>query len=318
MTKSGALSSIFGAAVSARNKLYDRGLLNQQRLRGPVLSVGNIAVGGAGKTPFVIMLGQLLKEQHIRFDVLSRGYGRKTRGVYLVNPEGSAADFGDEPLLISRKLGVPVIVGESRYDAGIYADQHFGPQLHVLDDGFQHRQLSRDYDIVLLTPSDASDRLLPSGRLREPVSALHRADAVVLTPGTSREGLPLEGKLVLEVKRDIALSNVPPHPIAFCGIARPENFFRQLCEHGVEIAAEVSFRDHHSYSREDIATLVEKANANRAGGFVTTEKDAINLGTLADGLRPLCSVPATMRLLNAQQAVAQILATIAERYRPPA
>jgi tetraacyldisaccharide 4'-kinase len=313
-----ALSSIFGAVVETRNALFERGILSQQRLKGPVISIGNITVGGAGKTPFVIMLGELLKRRHIQFDVLSRGYGRKSRGVRLVDPDGSPADFGDEPLLIARKLGVPVVVGEHRYDAGIYADQHFGPQLHVLDDGFQHRQLAREYDIVLVTPGDAKDQMLPAGRLREPVSALTRADAIVLTPGTSRDGLPLDGKLVLEVERGIAPEDVPPHPVAFCGIARPNNFFAQLRGAGIDLSAEARFRDHHAYSRKDVAMLIEMANAHQAGGFVTTDKDAINLGPLADSLQPLAIVPATMRLLNAEAAIDRILARIAERYRPPA
>jgi tetraacyldisaccharide 4'-kinase len=313
-----ALSSIFGAVVGTRNALYERGLLPQQRLKGPVLSIGNITVGGAGKTPFVIMLGELLKRRRIQFDVLSRGYGRKSRGVRLVDPDGAPADFGDEPLLIARKLAVPVVIGEHRYDAGIYADQHFGPQLHVLDDGFQHRQLAREYDIVLVTPGDATDQLLPNGRLREPVSALKRADAVVLTPGTSRDGLPLEGKLVLEIERGIAPDDVPPLPVAFCGIARPDNFFAQLRGAGIELAAEARFRDHHAYSKKDVALLIEMANAHQAGGFITTDKDAINLGPLANGLQPLAIVPATMRLLNAESVLDRILARIAERYRPPA
>jgi tetraacyldisaccharide 4'-kinase len=316
--KGSPLSSIFGAVVATRNLFYQRGFLPQQRLNGPVVSVGNITVGGAGKTPFVIMLGELLKSRHVQFDVLSRGYGRKSRGVRLVNPDGAPADFGDEPLLIARKLGVPIVVGEQRYDAGIFADQHFGSQLHVLDDGFQHRQLAREYDIVLVTPGDYKDSLLPTGRLREPVSALRRADAVVLTPGTSRKGLPLDGKLVLEVERGIAPDSVPPHPVAFCGIARPDNFFSQLRDAKIDIAAEARFKDHHAYSRKDVAMLIEMANANRAGGFVTTDKDAINLGVLADGLQPLSVVPATMRLLNADAAIGRILATVAERYRPPA
>lgn len=313
-----ALSSIFGAFVGTRNALYECGYLRQQRLKGPVISVGNITVGGAGKTPFVIMLGELLKGRHIQFDVLSRGYGRQSRGVRQVDPDGAPADFGDEPLLIARKLGVPVVVGEQRYDAGIYADQHFGQQLHLLDDGFQHRQLARDYDIVLVTPGDYTDSLLPAGRLREPVAALRRADAVVLTPGTSRDGLPLDGKLVLEVERGIAPGKVPLRPVAFCGIARPDNFFAQLRGAGIDLAGEARFRDHHAYTKQDVAMLVEMANAHRAGGFVTTDKDRINLGTLADSLQSLAVVPATMRLLKAEAAIDRILATIAQRYRPPA
>jgi tetraacyldisaccharide 4'-kinase len=312
------LSSIFGAVIGARNRLYDGGMFHPRRLAGPVLSVGNIAVGGAGKTPFVILLGEELKRRNIRFDVLSRGYGRQSHGARLVDADGPASEFGDEPLLIAHKLGVPVIVAEQRHEAGLVAEQRFGPQLHLLDDGFQHRQLARDYDIVLLTPNDAKDQLLPSGRLREPLSSLNRADAVVLAPETQRDGLPLEGKLVLELERGIIPVDVPPRPLAFCGIARPENFFTQLRSAGIQIAGGVPFGDHHLYSISDVERLIEAANKDRAAGFVTTEKDAINLGDLTYRLQPLAVVPVTMKLLNADAAISRILSTIAERYRPPA
>ena len=116
------LSSLFGLGVRARNALYDRGIARAQRLSGPVVSIGNLSVGGSGKTPFVLLLGELLKARGIKFDILSRGYGRKTRGVALVDPAGSARDFGDEPLLMARRLKVPVIVGEDRYAAGVFAE----------------------------------------------------------------------------------------------------------------------------------------------------------------------------------------------------
>src|SRR5579862_5887385 len=150
-----ALSAIYGGIVGLRNSFYDRGWLAARKLRGPVISVGNLSAGGSGKTPFVILLGELLKARGIRFDVLSRGYGRKSRGVLLVDPSGLPQDYGDEPLLIARRLQVPVVVGEDRYEAGRFAETRFGPQIHVLDDGFQHRRLSRDFDIVLVTPEDA-------------------------------------------------------------------------------------------------------------------------------------------------------------------
>ncbi len=175
------LTGLYGAATALRNTLYDRGVLSSRRLEQPVVSVGNLSVGGSGKTPFVIALGNLLKARGIRFDVLARGYRRKTRGVLVVESDGNAADFGDEPLLIARRLGVPVIVGESRYDAGRVAERKFQPQLHILDDGFQHRSLVRDFDIVLMPECDFDDRILPSGRLREPLSSLQRADAIVLS-----------------------------------------------------------------------------------------------------------------------------------------
>src|SRR5256885_10449464 len=121
----------------------------------------------------------------------------------LVVPAGTSRDFGDEPLLMARRLGVPVIVGEDRYQAGRFAENKFGPQLHLLDDGFQHRALARDFDIVLVTPQDAIDRLLPAGRLREPPNSLQRADAVVLASGASPDSFPLAGKLVWRVRRRI-------------------------------------------------------------------------------------------------------------------
>src|SRR5712671_4026335 len=148
------LSGLYGAVTSSRNALFDRGVLHARRLEQPVVSVGNLSAGGAGKTPFVIALGDLLKERGIRFDVLSRGYRRRTRGVLVVDPQGSASDFGDEPLLIARKLGVPVVVCDSRYEAGRMAEQKFQTQMHLLDDGFQHRSLARDFDILLMAPDD--------------------------------------------------------------------------------------------------------------------------------------------------------------------
>src|ERR1700736_5639794 len=172
------LTGLYSAATELRNTMFDRGILKSYRLRRPVISVGNLSVGGSGKTPFVIALGELLKARGIRFDVLARGYRRKTPGVLVVETDGNAADFGDEPFLICRRLGVPVIVGESRYEAGRVAEQKFHSQLHILDAGFQHRSLARDFDIVLLTERDFDDRMLPSGRLREPLSSLQRADAI--------------------------------------------------------------------------------------------------------------------------------------------
>jgi tetraacyldisaccharide 4'-kinase len=203
------LSAIYGGVVSARNALYDRGVLRARGLQGGVISVGNVSAGGSGKTPFVMLLGELLKARGIKFDVLSRGYGRQSRGVRLVDPGGLAQEFGDEPLLMARKLQAPVIVGEDRYQAGRFAEEKFGAQLHLLDDGFQHRALVRDFDIVLVTPQDAKDRLIPAGRLREPLNALRRADVVVLASGASADAFPVEGKLVWRVRRGIVAENVP-------------------------------------------------------------------------------------------------------------
>ena len=309
------LGGIYGAGVRTRNALYDRGVLRAKRLQGPVISVGNLSAGGSGKTPFVMLFGELLKARGVKIDVLSRGYGRRSKGVRLVDPAGLPQEFGDEPLLIARKLQVPVIVAEDRYEAGRFAESRFGVQLHVLDDGFQHRALARDFDIVLVTPQDAKDQLLPSGRLREPLGALRRADAVVLSSGASADSFPAEGKLVWRVRRGIVPQNVPARPVVFCGIARPQNFVLQLRAANIEPVAEAFYRDHHAYSEKDVHELLALKQRSEAGGFVTTEKDAVNLGGYLAALTPLAVVPVTMELADAANALDTMLRVIEERRR---
>jgi tetraacyldisaccharide 4'-kinase len=276
-------------------------------------------VGGSGKTPFVIALGELLKARDIRFDVLSRGYGRKTRGVLVVESDGKASDFGDEPLLIARRLGVPVIVGESRYEAGRVAERKFQSQLHILDDGFQHRSLARDFDIVMVTERDVFDKLLPSGRLREPLPSLARADAIVLPRGLPLESRMLARKLFWRIERELLLTNPPSRPVVFCGIARPEQFFTQVRAAGITPAAEIIFRDHHAYDLDDIQALIRASRDSQADGFLTTEKDAINLGAIQQlgpnqyGLDPLAVAQLKLMIDHPTDVVDAILARITER-----
>jgi tetraacyldisaccharide 4'-kinase len=276
-------------------------------------------VGGSGKTPFVIALGELLKARDIRFDVLSRGYGRKTRGVLVVEGDGKASDFGDEPLLIARRLGVPVVVGESRYEAGRVAERKFQSQLHILDDGFQHRSLARDFDIVMVTERDVFDKLLPSGRLREPLSSLARADAIVLPRGLPLESRMLARKLFWRIERELLLTNPPSRPVVFCGIARPEQFFTQVRAAGITPAAEIIFRDHHAYDLDDIQALIRASRDSQADGFLTTEKDAINLGAIQQlgpnqhGLDPLAVAQLKLMIDHPTDVVDAILTRIRER-----
>ena len=264
------LSAIYGGIVRARNGLYTHGILRARSLSAPVVSVGNISVGGSGKTPFVILLGELLQRRSISFDVLSRGYGRKTRGVLAVDSNGLPRDFGDEPILIAKRLGCPVIVGENRYQAGLFAENKFGPQLHILDDGFQHRSLARDFDIVLLSPEDAHDRLLPAGRLREPRSSLRRANAVVLAAESTGPEFKIDGPRIWRLRRNISLAEAPPRTVVFCGIASPQQFIAQLQAIGIQPVATKFFRDHHSYTERDVRELSALREQNHAGGFVTT------------------------------------------------
>jgi len=316
------LTALYGAATAFRNAMFDRGVLSSRRLEKPVVSVGNLSVGGSGKTPFVIALGELLKARGIAFDVLSRGYGRKTRGVLMVESDGNASDFGDEPLLIARRLGVPVIVGGNRYEAGRVAEREFQPQLHILDDGFQHRSLARDFDIVLMSERDFDDNLLPSGRLREPLSSLQRVDAIVLPRDFSAHDLEIKnfarsGIPIWRMSRQISVPATSASPIVFCGIARPGQFFAQVRGAGVAPAAEVEFRDHHAYTRSDVERLLTMRGKLSAGGFLTTEKDAVNLGSLSSSLRadlkPFAIAVLSLTLDHPADIVDAILARIAER-----
>lgn len=307
------LGRLYGAGVHARNRLYDRGVFGARRLAGPVVSVGNISAGGAGKTPFVMLLGGLLKARGVAFDVLTRGYGRATRGVRLVDPNGSAGEFGDEPLLIARRIAVPVVVGESRYETGVFAEKKFGPQLHILDDGFQHRALARDLDIVLVTAEDMRDDFLPVGRLREPLKSLNRADVIVASEDFDVSALGVFGKPIWRIRRDVEISGVPARPIVFCGIARPRKFVDQLLTKDVNPVAEKFYRDHYAYSDSDIDELLRLKTQSGADGFITTEKDAVNLGSRISRLTPLSVAQVTMEIVDPANAVDTVLQAIHNR-----
>jgi tetraacyldisaccharide 4'-kinase len=276
------LVPVYAAAVGIKNAAYERGWTKPQRLTWPVVSVGNISVGGSGKTPVVIRLAQLLNGEGVAVDVLSRGYGRSGATVERVDKDGDAARYGDEPLLIARRAGVPVYVGASRYDDGLLAEQDAAANagIHLLDDGFQHRSLARAMDIVVLHASDLEEGLLPAGRLREPLSSLKRAGAVVLR----EEDRSLEAELrrrgimaPVWIQRRVLQVEASGRAIAFCGIARPEEFFAGLRAAGVDVVATRALWDHQSYSRGEMERLLGMLRKHEAKCFVTTEKDAARM-----------------------------------------
>ena len=275
------LIPIYAAAVGMKNAAYERGWTRAQRLKWPVVSVGNLSVGGAGKTPLVIRLAQLLAAANVSVDVLSRGYGRSGSRVERVDAEGEAAQFGDEPMLIARTAKVPVYVGASRYKAGLLAERDAtGEGIHLLDDGFQHRGLARDLDIVVLHASDFEGSLLPAGRLREPLSSLKRASIIVLRA----EDRGLEAELrrkgisapVWIQHRRLTVDTLT-RVVAFCGIARPEEFFEAVRSQGVDVATTMTLRDHQAYTRAEMERVVAMLRDNNGECFVTTEKDAARM-----------------------------------------
>jgi tetraacyldisaccharide 4'-kinase len=266
------------------------------------VSIGSLSAGGAGKTPVVIALAKLLHEGGWTVDVLSRGYGREGWGMELVEPElaYAARRFGDEPVLIAERTGVPVWVGADRYIAGRRAENFVKGDrrgVHLLDDGFQHRQLARDVDIVLVTSEDLEDALLPAGNLREDVSALQRADVLVVRQeeldADIDAGVAPINKRAWEMLRDrgqmwivrrkllfpapLKVFGAGLRPVAFCAIARPESFAAMLQDAGCGVVETVAFADHHRYTAADMARVIEVAKVLNGSGFVTTEKDAVKL-----------------------------------------
>ena len=283
------LVPLYSAGIALRELRLRRGWESARRLRWPVVSVGNLSTGGVGKTPFVIALARLLSAKGFDVDVLSRGYGRHSHLPARVRPGGTAEDFGDEPLLIALEAGVPVYVAPQRYNAGLMAEAHHSEEyargLHLLDDGFQHRQLARDVDILLLNRADWEDSLLPAGNLREPRHAIHRA-AIVAIPATDQE---LENELkawgwqgpVWRFHRQIEAPRIDGPVAAFCGIARSEQFFAGLRAAGLSVATRVAFPDHHRYTLRDVQHLLFSARGAGAKALITTQKDQTRLGRLA-------------------------------------
>lgn len=313
------LTPVYAAAVYAKNRAYERGWLNPERLRWPVVSIGNLSVGGAGKTPLVILIAELLAESGVSVDVLSRGYGRVVSTVERVDPEGDAKRFGDEPLLIARRTGLPVYVGTKRYDAGLLAERELpGPRVHLLDDGFQHRKLARDVDIVVMHRSDFFASLLPFGRLREPISELRRSSIVVFRSEDAEfeEALRAQGveASIWFVERTLEVAEDVRRPIVFCGIARPEEFLSALRQNGVEVGARCTFRDHHRYGPADLARLAQMARQHVADSFVTTEKDAARLTPaqkeILESAAPLKTARLNLSLRDPGEALRHLVALL--------
>lgn len=309
------LGALYGAAVAARNALYDRRVFSARRLARPVISIGSISAGGAGKTPLVIALGQLLAQRGIAYDVLSRGYGRHSSRTLLVDPAGDPAQFGDEPLLIAQATGAPVFVDADRHRAGMLAESRFPSQLHLLDDGFQHRRLARHADIVLLGPEDLRDRLLPLGRLREPHGSLRRADVLAIPHDLVAPELKRYERPLWRLRREVVLPPDAPQPaVVFCGIARPHNFQAALQSLGIQIAEFVSFRDHHEYSAADAVRLRAIAARTRAEGFITTAKDGVKLTPeIRRHLGRVAIAGLSVELEDAEGCVGALLAAVAAR-----
>jgi tetraacyldisaccharide 4'-kinase len=308
------VGALFGSAAALRATLYRRGVLARARLRSPVISIGNLAVGGRGKTPLVELTATLLRDAGHAVAVLSRGYGGDFRGAALVVSDGArlladAGAAGDEPVMLARALpGVVVAVGRDRAEVGRAVEAALGRLVHVLDDGFQHLRLARDLDIVCVDAQDLGARPLPAGALRERPSALARADLVAVSGEDEAEARAacdlLAGRLsparVFRMRRrgagffdrGGAPAGTPARPFLLTGIARPERVVADLTGQGAVLAGHAAFADHHRFRVEEVESVLRRAEAAGADAVVTTAKDAVRLPAVAS---PLPVLVARMR-----------------------
>lgn len=299
-------AKLYEFGVRLRIRFYERGVLKSHRLETPVISVGNLTVGGTGKTPCTAALAQMLRDAGLDVAILSRGYKRASAGrvevsnirEILAEPE----EAGDEPYLLARACpGVRVIADRDRYAAGRWIEQRARPSVFLLDDGFQHLRLRRNIDLLLIDGRDdlSKAEMVPFGRLREPLTGLRRASAVIVTrsdPSMDRthlektirryakSGIPIyysDSRIssLFDLKAGSRLSSdamAGKRIAAFAGVARPERFFDDLEGLNVEIALRRVFNDHHRYTSEELLEIAGAARLAGAEAMITTEKDAAN------------------------------------------
>lgn len=298
-------SWLYGGAVWLRNAAYDARLLPTTRVAARVVSVGNLTVGGTGKTPAALWLADRLAARGRRVAIVARGYGKRRSGVVVVGAGGrawvSAEEGGDEAVMMARRFAGPVVTGERRAAAAQVACDRFGVDTIVLDDGLQHRALARDVDLVLLTADEAARRLLPAGSRREPARALARARAALVVGADAPSWPPLPAGLpcfrarlrptaLVRADPDGAwheepLAGLRDQPVvAVAGIAHPHRLAAALAAAGAQVRRELRFPDHHAYDAGDVAALLA---ARPDGLLITTEKDLVKLAARAELGAPL-------------------------------
>lgn len=304
------LTVAYGVVTRLRLAAYEKGLLKTERLKVPVISVGNLTTGGTGKTPLVEWVCRVLAREGRKVSVLTRGYGRTDESQRVVvsdavNVLGTTPQSGDEPQLLAESLkGIASVVCDSdRVSAGTWAIEHLGADVFVLDDGFQHLRLARDLNILVIDASNpwGGGHLLPYGRMREPRHGLSRADCVVITRTYQDSDLAalkneiqrftaapiftsrMQSKRIRKIDSTFAeqLDSIPQPLAAFCAVGNPRSFFDHLKREGFDLACTQTFPDHHNYSQADIDRFIEEARAFGARGLITTAKDAVKIRDFA-------------------------------------
>ena len=274
------LALIYGALVKTRNTLYDAGVLKAVRAPLLVVSVGNIEAGGTGKTPFTMALADDLYHRGRKVAIVTRGYKGRLAGPIIVTPQHLIKEVGDEALLMARLMKVPVIKSPDRLRGALFASVHLGTEIIILDDGFQHRRLHRDLDIVLVSRDITRERLLPAGPLREPASCLSRADIIIAMKGADHDGLKavLKPSVLVDTQGNTSDPNLlaGKRILAFCAIGRPDHFFTMLEQMGA-LVDRLAYQDHHCYTASDVKEIMDRASGKDL--ILTTEKDLVKIDT---------------------------------------
>ncbi|MCJ7497767.1 MAG: tetraacyldisaccharide 4'-kinase [candidate division Zixibacteria bacterium] len=330
------LTFLYYSGYILRKLFYRSGLLKIKELKVKVISVGNITLGGSGKTPFVLYLARKLKDKRMNFAILTRGYKRRSKGTKELkrseSPDLKWEEVGDEPFLLSDHLPEdPIIIGKNRYNSGKIAQDKYKAEVLILDDGFQHWRLKRDLDIVMVDASSdlEKEKLFPEGRLREPLSSLKRANLFILTrvdQSPFRDKLKdvlkknnLQAPVVESIlgvtsiinwrdKTEISLNQLKGKKvIAFCGIGNPFSFEKTLKSLGVEILNAFFFLDHYIYSQNDFFSLEDERKKAGAGFLITTEKDSIRLPEIKSQNIPLLVVQVELKIISGEEKLWEIL-----------
>ncbi len=330
------LSLVYRLVISLRNRMYDLGICKEHKLPCKVISIGNITVGGTGKTPMVIMLAKLLKEKGYKPAILSRGYGGKVKSPVNVVSDGAHirmgyAEAGDEPVLIAKSAeGIPVLTGPQRILTGNVAVKTLGADVLILDDAFQHRSLFRDVDIVLLHRENSfgNGYMLPRGPLREPPAALKRADHIIWKDRGLDGRFPQYCELGIGTFLPVLSGYLKPKDLvrgnsgdslpleyiggkkicAFAGIGSPETFRETIESLGGIPVGFTAFPDHYRYTAEDISDILKRSSASGAEIIMTTEKDSVRLNDFPDFLKDILILRVEMAMLpSREEFAAQIL-----------
>jgi tetraacyldisaccharide 4'-kinase len=352
-------AKLYELGVRLRVAAYDTGYLKPKRLKSTVISIGNITVGGTGKTPLVGYIARYLRDEGYSVAILTRGYSRVSNGRRMLNaPEARTEpvagvssersfevahyrEYGDEPLMLARSLAtVPVIIDKNRYEAGSWAEDEFGADAMILDDGYQHLALARDLNILLIDATDpfGGFEMMPFGRLREPLYGLRRAHLVIIT----RADRPFDQAGTLSIIGLFCGENVPVlylytsitelrhlssdtryevkefrgwNVALMCGIGNPEAFAEDVLNAGINIVSEDFFADHHAFTQQDLDNVQDGARGAGADAILITEKDAVRLEGLIQGQIPIYAAVLEVKSDDEVRLKSILLRTLVEKRR---